>query len=100
MAVAAADTACSPIGAGKEDGSGIVKERRRDRLTEEKMGDGEGGWDWLVVLGGLPFQESSSVFQFAPIHMWTLGGVGDTEMQRFHCTDFDTEVFLSILVSV
>ena len=57
-------TSCSPIGAGREDASGIVKEKRRDCLVGEKMGDGEGGWDWLVVLGGLPFQASVCPFDF------------------------------------
>ena len=49
----------SATGDGREcadevvDDNGIGKEKTRYLVVDEKIGDGEGGWDWLVVAGRL-----------------------------------------------
>ena len=54
----------SATGDGRECAGEVVndnvigKEKARDLVVDEKIGDGEGGWDWLVVAGRLrPFLE-------------------------------------------
>ena len=49
----------SAAGDGRECADEVVndnvigKEKTKDLVVDEKIGGGEGGWDWLVVAGRL-----------------------------------------------
>ena len=58
-------TSSSPVGAGREDIVGRVKEKTRACLLakkkiEKEVEEEEGGWDWLVVVGRFSFHAGTS----------------------------------------
>ena len=54
-------TKSSPVGAGRENIVGMVKEKTRVcLLAKKKIEKEEGGWDWLVVVGRFSFHAGTS----------------------------------------
>ena len=59
-------TSSSPVGAGREDIVGMVKEKTRvcllakKKIEKEVKEEEEGGWDWLVVVGRFSFHAGTS----------------------------------------
>ena len=58
-------TSSSPVGVGREDIVGRVKEKTRvcllaKKKIEKEVEEEEGGWDWLVVVGRFSFHAGTS----------------------------------------